>query len=195
MKDPAAVFQDVDGVILAGGRSSRLGQDKVLLSIGGKPLIAHLVDLLRPLVREIIVAGHHRPEFEPLGLQTLPDLYPDLGPLGGLYTALTSTDAPYVFLLAGDMPQVPTKLIQRIVRDRKKADAIIPRGPRGLEPLCAVYSRSCIGTLQNSLESGNRRIVNALDGLKVLMPGDLTTEGEPDPFFNINYQEDLERIK
>jgi molybdopterin-guanine dinucleotide biosynthesis protein A len=84
---------DVAGAILVGGRSQRFGKDKVLLPFQGKPLIAHLCGILEPLVREILIVGHPRPEFEALNLRVVEDLLPDAGPLGGIYTALKSTRA------------------------------------------------------------------------------------------------------
>ena len=195
MNASRAVFGDMDGAILVGGRSSRFGQDKVLLSIAGKPLIANLYELIQPLVREVLVVGHHRPEFDDLGFRVVMDLVPDSGPMGGLYTALMSTDARYVFVAAADMPYLSPSVIRKIAEYRGDADAVIPRGPRGLEPLCAVYSRSCTGPLHTSLEQGNRRIVNALEGLRILEPEIQAHRGERDYFFNINRPEDLEEME
>jgi molybdopterin-guanine dinucleotide biosynthesis protein A len=189
------VFEDITGVILIGGRSSRLGRDKVLLQLDGIPIIKHLHNGLKPLVHEVLLIGHRRPEFDPLGLRVVEDIMPGAGPLGGIYTALVSSETPFVFVVAGDMPFISTSLISTIVQARRDADAVIPSGPRGLEPLCAVYSRSCTEPFGASLEKGNRRIVSALEGLNTLKPEISVRNSEQDPFFNINYPEDLERIK
>jgi molybdopterin-guanine dinucleotide biosynthesis protein A len=185
---------DIAGAILAGGRSTRFGQDKVLLLFRDKPLLAHLRGVLEPVVSEMFIVGHPRPEFELIGLRVLTDLISDAGPLGGIYTALESIGAPFVLVVAADMPFLSTPLLRRILEPAMTADAVIPRGPRGLEPLCAVYSRSCIDPIRRSLDKGDRRIVRALQGMEVLNPEILVGEDEKDPFFNINYPEDYERL-
>lgn len=190
----SAVQVSTAGAILVGGRSSRFGQDKVLLPFGRKPLFAHLCDILNPLVDEVFIVGHHRPEFETLGLRVVADLVPDAGPLGGIYTALSSTKTPFVLAIGADMPYLTTSFLGKILQSAGNADAIIPKGPRGLEPLSAVYSRSCIEPMRKSLARGNRRIVRALEGMNILNPEIALPEGEKDPFFNINFPGDWEGI-
>jgi molybdopterin-guanine dinucleotide biosynthesis protein A len=93
------------------------------------------------------------------------------------------------------MPFLTPSLITRILSHRHKVDAVIPRGPRGLEPLCAVYSRACTDTLRQNLERGTLKILAALDGLRILSPEVAQQYGEPDPFININYPGDVEKLK
>jgi molybdopterin-guanine dinucleotide biosynthesis protein A len=193
--DSPAVLKDVTGAILVGGRSSRFGGDKVLVSIESRPLIVHLYDLFSPLVPEVLLVGHKRREFEALGLRVVEDVLPDAGPLGGIYTALLSAATPYVFAVAADMPFLSSSVIRTISGARRDADAVIPRGPRGLEPLCAVYARTCSDPIRASLDLGVRRIVTALEGLRILTPDIQAREGEKDPFFNINRPEDLDLLK
>lgn len=193
MSDLPAVYEDVTGVILVGGRSSRMGRDKMLVRLADGPILHHMRSLLEPHVPEILLVGHHRPEFDELNLRVIEDLFPDAGPLGGIFTALTSVTNPYVFVLAGDMPFLSASLIRSIIEAREEAEAVIPRGPRGPEPLCAVYSRSCVGQIHASLEKGNRRILTALEEMTVIMPDIDVKDSERDPFFNINYPEDLEK--
>jgi molybdopterin-guanine dinucleotide biosynthesis protein A len=190
-----AVFEDVTGAILVGGKSSRLGCDKVLLRLDGRPVFQHLCGLLEPLVFEVLLVGHNRPEFETLGFRVVQDIVPNAGPLGGIFTALMSATTPYVFVAAGDMPYLTVPLISTIVQDRGDVEAIIPKGPMGYEPLCAVYSRACTEPLRSSLERGNRRIMTALEGLKILTPEIPSKDEEQDPFFNINYPEDLKKLR
>jgi molybdopterin-guanine dinucleotide biosynthesis protein A len=194
VKGSGHLTDDVTAAILVGGRSSRFGQDKVLLSIDGKPLIAHLYDLLKQLVGEILVVGHYRQEFDEMGISVVEDLLPGAGPLGGIYSALISAHTPYVLAVAADMPFLTASIIEKIIEYRRRAEAVIPQGPRGSEPLCAVYSRSCADPIRSSLDSGNHRIITALEGFNILTPEiKIDNEGR-DPFFNINYPEDLEKI-
>jgi len=187
--------EDVAGAILVGGHSRRFGQDKVLLSFKGKPLISHLSGILEPLVREIMIVGHPRPEFEALKLRVVEDLLPNAGPLGGIYTALKSTEAPFILVVAADMPFLSPSLLRKILQARQGRDAVIPRGPRDFEPLCAVYSRTCLGTIARNLERGENKVVRAIKGMNVLALEIIIDGEEENPFFNINFPEDYESLK
>lgn len=187
--------REVTGVILTGGKSRRLGQDKVLLPYRGEPLVLHVHRILVELFPRVILVGHPRPELEALGLACIPDQVPGQGVLGGITTALDKAATPYIFVAGADMPFLTPSLISGILRYRAGADAVIPIGPRGLEPLCAVYSASCAPSFRQSLLEGVRRIVEALEGFVVLSPKIVPKEGEPDPFININRPEDLKILK
>ena len=195
MISSAAAFADVTGVILIGGKSKRLGRDKALLPYEGKPLALHMHDLFEGLFHRTVLIGHLRPELESYGLTCIEDLVPGKGVLGGIYTALTVGKAPYVFVAGVDMPFLTPTLISGILNHRHDADAVIPRGPRGMEPLCGVYSTSCTGTIKRNIESGTLQIMAALNGLKIVSPEIMPAAGEPDPFLNINYPEDWDALK
>jgi len=191
---PAVAFEEVTGAILIGGASRRLGRDKVLLPYKGMPLAAYQHSLLKNLFPRILLIGHPRSELQELGLICIPDLVPNKGALGGIYTALKTASTPYVFVAGADMPFLTTSLISDILGHRHGADAVIPRGPRGLEPLCAAYSTSCAEDIKQNLEKDMLKIMGALDGLAVLSPEVTPGDDEPDPFLNINYPEDLEKL-
>jgi len=195
MNPPAATFEEVTGAILIGGQSRRLGRDKVLLPYEGKPLAVHLQELLESLFSKVLLIGHPRPELEALGLTCTPDIIPDKGVLGGIYTALSAATTPHVFVAGADMPFLSSSLILKILDHRYDANAIIPRGPRGFEPLCAVYSASCANAIKQSFANDTLKVMVALCGLTVVSPEITVGNGEPDPFININYPEDLEMLK
>jgi molybdopterin-guanine dinucleotide biosynthesis protein A len=195
MTQPAATFEEVTGAILIGGKSRRLGRDKVLLPYDGKPLAVHLHGILNSLFPHVLLIGHPRPELKAMGLPLIPDLVPDKGVLGGIYTALSTATTPYVFIAGADMPFLTPSLISMILGYRHSADAVIPRGPRGLEPLCAVYTKSCADVMEKNLRDGTLKIMAALENMTVLSPEVSPDNGEPDPFININYPEDLEILK
>ena len=192
MNRPAAAFEEVTGAILVGGKSRRLGQDKALLPFNGKPLVVHMHKLLADLFPEVNLIGHPRPEFENIGLICVPDLIPRKGVLGGIYTALHMCTTPYVFIVGADMPFLTPSRISEVLAYRHRADAVIPMGPRGMEPLCAVYSSACTGTIKKNIEMDQLKVIPALDGLKILSPEIGNKDDEPDPFININYPKDLD---
>ena len=195
MRSSTAAFPEVTGIILIGGKSKRLGRDKVLLPFKGKPLALHMHDLFEGLFHRTLLIGHPRTELENYGVTCTPDLIPGKGILGGIYTALVFCSTPYVFVAGVDMPFLTPSLISGILNHRHDADAVIPKGPKGMEPLCAVYSTSCTSTIKRNIESGTLRIMAALDGLRIVSPEINPAAGEPDPFLNINYPEDWEDIQ
>ena len=195
MNSSAVAIDEVTGAILTGGKSRRLGCDKVLLPHEGKPLALHMHDLLRELFPRVILIGHARPELKIHGLECVEDLIPGKGVLGGIYTALNTAHTPHIFVAGADMPFITRSIISAVVSHRNGPDAVVPRGPRGLEPLCALYSSSCLPTIEQSLERGILKIMAALDGLQVVSPEVTPERGEPDPFININFPEDLEILK
>ncbi|MDF1536238.1 MAG: molybdenum cofactor guanylyltransferase [bacterium] len=185
---------EVGAAVLVGGQSSRFGRDKVLLEVDGEPLVKRSITLLSSLFSDVLVIGHDRPEFHILGIRAIEDLIPGKGSLGGLYTAVMTAGTPAVFVMAADMPFVSASLIDQVVRMRGGVDAVIPRGPTGFEPLCALYSRSCAAPMKKAIDKGSFRIMAALEGLKITNPEIMTVEGEGDPFANINTPEDWERL-
>ncbi|UCF30026.1 MAG: molybdenum cofactor guanylyltransferase [bacterium] len=191
----AGDLSDTTGVILVGGRSRRMGTDKVLLEIRGTPIVKDIFTRMSAVFQEILVVGHHREEFDALGISAIPDLIPESGVLGGIYTGLAEAKTPYIFAVAADLPFLDTDLIRHIASRRTGADAVIPRGPRGLEPLYAVYSRSCRGSMLESLQRRELKVLEAVAGLRVVSPEIGIAEGRPDPFINLNRPEDLERME
>jgi molybdopterin-guanine dinucleotide biosynthesis protein B/molybdopterin-guanine dinucleotide biosynthesis protein len=191
----AGDLSDTTGVILVGGRGRRMSRDKVLLEIGGTPIIMDIQDRMSSLFPEVLFVGHSRTEFDALGINATPDLIPGTGVLGGIYTGLAAAETPYIFAVAADMPFLDTDVIVRIASHRLGADAVIPRGPRGLEPLCAVYGRSCRDSMLESLQRGKLRVLEALAELTVVTPEITVEAGHPDPFLNLNTPEDLGKIR
>jgi len=195
--DPAHFdLTDVTGVVLVGGLSRRMGQDKILLTIDGTPLISLIHGKMLSLFEEVLVIGHHRPEFDSLNIISHRDLIPECGILGGIYTGLSLSKTHYIFAVAGDMPFLDMDLIVQIASHREGNDAVIPRGKSGMEPLFAVYSRSCLDTIRENLAEQNLKVMKALEGLRISTPQiHPPRDGSPDPLVNLNVPEDLDIFK
>lgn len=108
--------EQVTGVVLAGGRSSRFGSNKALLSLNEKTLLQKALNVLHPYCKEVLISGDY-PEYGAFNNVMLPDEISELGPLGGIYTSLKYTSTPYVLFLACDMPLVNGKLLEKMLRD------------------------------------------------------------------------------
>lgn len=160
----------VHGFVLAGGRSSRMGQDKALLRIDDRPLLQALAQRVAEACGGVTIIG--APElYGELGFETVPDLQPGNGPLGGIEAALDLGRADWNVVVACDMPNLTADLLGRLVAAAREttADCVVAVSPEGrLEPLCAVYRRSCLRTVRRALALGMRRVSMVLDELQVV---------------------------
>ncbi len=189
----------ISSIILAGGKNLRLGRCKALEAINGKSLLERIAERLRALSNEIIIVTSQEQRDLPIPSKTkiILDLYPDSGPLGGLYTGLVSVESSYSIVVACDMPFLNTELLSYMVELSSSFDAVVPRlGEGALEPLHAVYSKDCLDSIKGQLERGKRRVSLFLDAVNVRYVEQKECR-RFDPqllsFFNINNQLDLER--
>lgn len=181
------------GVLLAGGKSTRMGQDKALLEIDGKPLLLHGVERLRPHVREVLVIGDPR-KYGRIWPEVVPDEIPGMGPLGGIVTAMNAARFDRLLVMAVDVPGVNAALLERLVRELpEEADALVPRHDGQLEPLVAGYHRRCLPALMERLMTSQLSMHGALGEINTayldINPGE---GGWPEDLFrNLNSPADL----
>src|ERR1035437_3650070 len=156
-------FHNVAAFVLAGGASERMGQDKALLELGGVPMVMRAARLAQPYVVSVaIVAPQER--YAQLDLRILPDRWPGAGPLGGIATALGSTSAEWNLILGVDLPYLTPEWVAWLISHalESPAQAVVPESLQGLEPLAAMYHRSCGETLATAVERGVRRVTEGL---------------------------------
>ena len=185
--------------IQAGGHSRRMGQDKALLPFLGQPMIARLIERLAPVADEILVTTNHPQDYRFLEVPLYPDLIPDRGALGGVYTALSAAKEPLVAIIACDMPFINYALLAA-ERDRlieTEADIVIPHTGEGLEPFHALYRReTCLPHVSAAIEAGRWRVDSWFDRVN-LQTFPLAEIPRFDPqllsFKNINTPEDLQK--
>lgn len=139
--------------IQAGGKSSRMGTDKSFVPFRGRPLIATVIDAVAGLGDELILITNKPDEYAHLGLPMFGDLYPETGPLGGIYTAVYHATHPHVLTVACDMPWLNRPLLEYIVSLRETADVVVPRWDKFPEPLHAVYSKACLEPIKEKLDA------------------------------------------
>jgi molybdopterin-guanine dinucleotide biosynthesis protein A len=191
--------KDVSAAILAGGRSRRMGRDKALVEIGGRTMLARVLERLSPLFERIMIIGPEGPPLEDFGVPVYPDLRPGKGSLGGIHTALHYSPTERVFCSACDLPFINTDVVSHIISlAGGDCDAVVPRVNGELEPLCALYSTKISGAIEQNLDSGVRRIKTTLSSQRVrIVEGQELALMDPKllTFFNINTPADLERAR
>jgi len=188
-------------IILAGGKSSRLGRSKALQAIGGKSLIQWVIDHLAILSTEIIIATAHGeaiPCSSAVKIKTVADIYPGKGPLVGIYSGLIASSSSRAIVVGCDTPFLSAGLLEYMTQICSTFDIVVPRIKNKLEPLCAVYSKNCSGLIQGLLEQDEMRIRKLFSMVKVkYVEEDEINRFDPEhlSFFNINSQDDLERAR
>lgn len=181
--------------IQAGGRSSRMGRDKGLVELGGRPLVRHVMDRLGMLADEILVTTNDPSAYAGLGVPTAADEDPGAGALDGLRTALRAAQGERVLVCACDMPFASRPLAQAMLGLVDSADAVVPRVAGEFEPLFAVYVRACLPAIERALADGRRRVISFFPEVRVhaLEEADLRSiDADPWSFFNVNTPSDLE---
>jgi molybdenum cofactor guanylyltransferase len=187
--------------VLAGGRGRRMGADKASLEIGGRSVLERVLDCLMDIFTKILLVVQDENYNTPAGygerLKVVVDVLPGKGPLGGIYTALEHSPAPYVFVIACDMPYPSCDLIHCLLAEAPGRDAVVPRRGEYIEPLFAVYSRETRGKILPRLESNRLKIHEFIDNLNVryLDENEISAcDPRSRSFFNINTPEDLENV-
>jgi molybdopterin-guanine dinucleotide biosynthesis protein A len=157
--------RQASGVVLAGGRSSRMDRDKALLPLDGQPLVAHVVDELRSQVDEVLVSANDAAKYAFLELPVIADRELDQGPMMAVASTLERARHDTVLFSPCDVPRLPATLVARMFREaRVGGDIIVPRDAHGrYESLFAIYRRSVFPELLRALHDGERRIVRIYD--------------------------------
>ena len=157
------------GYVLVGGRSSRFGGDKALAPWRGRPLAVWVAEQVRAASGSVTLVGSPE-KYAGLGLATVADTAPGLGPLGGVATALDHSRSPWNLLVACDLPHLRPEFLEWLLRQAASgaADIVMPVDRQGRdEPLCAAYSLQCRAPIAAALRSGVRKVTDAFAGLRV----------------------------
>jgi molybdopterin-guanine dinucleotide biosynthesis protein A len=147
-----------------------MGRDKALLTFRGAPLAVHVAQIVQKAAGSVTLVGRGE-RLAGLGLPTIEDKHPGRGPLGGIHAALSSTTSPWSLIVACDMPLLEAGFLETLLAaaERERCHAAMARNREGLaEPLCAVYHRDCLPTVEAALETGKLKITAALEPLRVV---------------------------
>lgn len=200
-------------LILAGGRSRRMGQDKLWLMLDGMPLIEHVVRRVLPLAAEVLLSAADAQPFaafagrlcaEGVPARVVSDVYAGAGPLAGLHAGLAAAQHDLVLALAGDMPFVNEVLLRHMIALAEGFDAVAPLVPHpqtgelAWEPLHALYRRSCLSAVTARLAAGERRVQSFFPDVRVrAVPAAELARYDPAglSLFNVNTPEDWQRAR
>ncbi|MDE2843297.1 MAG: molybdenum cofactor guanylyltransferase [Chloroflexota bacterium] len=191
--------EPVTGIILAGGRSRRLGRDKAVEPFGGQPFIRRVIERVAPLTSEIVVVVADSARADSLPLEPAHriavDIFPEGGSLGGIFSGLAAAENPWGLVVACDMPFLNRDLLEHMLAQREGWDAVVPQPGSFPEPTHALYSRACLPSIEARLQANDLKISGFFDQVRVkyLAQEEIETfDPALHSFFNVNSPEDLE---
>jgi molybdopterin-guanine dinucleotide biosynthesis protein A len=154
--------------VLAGGQSSRMGQDKAFLEVGGRPVIKRVLEVASPLTDDLFISTNSPERYAKFGLRLVADIYPDKAALGGIYSVIQAARYGSVLVLACDMPFLNAALLKYLIELAPLADVIAPvLEPPQPETLHAVYSKNCLPAIEARLLANKLRIIGFFDDVSV----------------------------
>lgn len=202
---PGNIIGDIACVVLVGGESRRMGEDKASADLAGKPLVERVLDVVRPLFAEIYIGAHEESASGELyGLPVIVDTLPGRGPALGVCAALDKVSLEKVFIVSCDLPMLSTEVIEYLAKESEGFDAVVPMIDGRAQTTCAIYSRACLAPLEervSSNEKGGRgltRFLEETEGLKVRYVTEVelkNIENSVESFVDVDTPEDLEEAK
>ncbi|WP_319469490.1 molybdenum cofactor guanylyltransferase [uncultured Pseudodesulfovibrio sp.] len=188
---------NIAGIILAGGLGTRMGHaKKAFIEIGGQPIIERLLNVYRPLFPEIVIAAREAGDFSGFKERVAVDRFDARSSLTGIHAGLAAMSTTHGFFAACDAPFLQSGLVERLIAEvSDDDDVVIPLKEDGYrEPLCAVYSKRCLPSIEAQLDRGDYKIIRFFDQVRVReVPVSKLVDGDPEmvSFFNVNTPEDL----
>jgi len=188
------------GIIMAGGKSSRMGTNKALLKIDGKTVIERIADELQKCVDEIIVVTNHFDDYRFLGYPMVEDIYKEMGPMGGIHAGLLASTTEKNLVVACDMPFISADLGRFLLTQLDNYQVVVPEIEDQFHPLFAGYKKELAPIIEEALKENQLRIRYFFKQLKTktIYLEDITKENitfNHNNVYNMNYPDDYEQAK
>ncbi len=178
-------------VIMAGGASSRMGVDKSMLAIDGRPMIERISEQLRGTFDQILISANEADKYIHLGFEVVPDKVPGQGPLMGIASAMEASSNELNFVVACDIPNIDIRFVRRMLAEAEENDIVVPETRDGkYEPLFAVYNKSALVAINEVLSLGGRKISDVFGRCRVKY-----TELQAERLVNLNTRAEYEEFQ
>jgi molybdopterin-guanine dinucleotide biosynthesis protein A len=184
---------EVTGIILAGGKSLRMGTEKGLQELCGKPLIQYAIQAFSGLCDTIIISSSSK-AYQSLGYKVVADLFPGIGPMGGIYSALKQSKTEKNLVLSCDLPFVSKELMSFILNNSDGCQVAVPwQGYQHYEPLCGFYNLSVQDQINAFIQKGNYKLPDLFEEINInrLTIGSQLDFYQENLFLNVNSKHDL----
>lgn len=183
------MMSKVAGIVLAGGKSSRMGRDKARLDCGSRDFIEHSIATLQPVSDEVYVSCGPVCQYQEYGAPVIVDDISSAGPLGGMVTVMRTVKADTFLFLPVDNPMIPTALYRYMLELLEDFDAVVPELHGYFEPLCALYRADCLPAMEKAISQGKRKIKSFYPDIRIrtLTEEEIRSIGNPEVLFlNVN---------
>jgi len=185
------IQEQATAIIMAGGSSSRMGVDKSMLPIKGRPMIERISEQLRGAFSQILVSANEVDKYSHLGFEIVSDKIPGEGPLMGIASALQASNNELNFVVACDIPGIDIRFVRRMLAEADGFDIVVPKVDDGkYEPLFAVYRKSALIAINDVLSSGRRKISDVFGRCRVKY-----IELDTERFVNLNTMAEYEEFQ
>jgi len=188
--------KSITGIVLAGGRSSRMGSDKSLIKLKDKSLVEYAIDALKPLCSKVVISSNNF-IYDFTGCEVWPDELPYRAPMIGIYSCLKRSETDVNIILSCDMPLMSTAMLQYLLENSVNHDITVPMHEDNfIEPLCGIYKRSSIGILEKYINQENFRLNECIQAgsHQLVLAGSNLSFYTPGLFSNVNSPEDFRNI-
>lgn len=185
------------GIILAGGKSSRMGRDKALILLKNRTFLEHSITKMKELFQEVLVVSDKSNKYQVSNIKQVVDIYPGCGPLGGIHAGLYTSEFEWVMVTACDMPCWDRKIIDELMKLRPGYDAVVPEVKNKPEPLFSLYNKSCLPVIEQLLKQKSLKVTDLFSKIHTKKV-DIQNLGKnifPEEFININTPEDMAKYK
>lgn len=181
----------ITGIILSGGQSKRMGNDKAFIQNDGKTLLENAFEICAPFCSTVLISSNNQ-KHEIHGTKIIPDEIINCGPLAGIYTCLKKSGTSWNFVISVDAAFVTSEFVTFLLSQAMDYDAVVPVHTFGKEPLIALYNKSALPEMRKRLEVGNFKMHDLLNSLKTkYVDSQEWVERFPKLFRNLNRPEDL----
>jgi len=181
----------ITAIILAGGKSTRMGIDKASLVFNQKTLLENAIKICRSVCHDVLISSNN-PAHQRDEIPVVFDDFQNCGPIGGLFSGLKKSNTDWNFVLSVDSPLIKPEFIQKLISEIEDVDALVPFHKKGKEPLVALYHKNCLPEIEKRIVTGNFAIYQLFEPLNVkYVESECWLQKYPSLFYNINRPEDL----
>jgi len=192
------MYSDITGVILAGGKSSRMGVNKSFLKLGNQTIIERIVDLMKSIFSEVIIITNTPDEYKFLNLPLYEDIYKWKGPLAGIHSALTHSQTEKIFVLSCDVPLMSKEMIEYIIEYKTDKSIVFCEAAGYHQPLVGIYSKKILSDIEKFISNNEmsdksfHKFLNDID-TEIIHPQSLSFYRDK-IFFNVNSVDDFTEL-
>ncbi|MCF6332940.1 MAG: molybdenum cofactor guanylyltransferase [Draconibacterium sp.] len=181
----------ITGIILAGGKSLRMGTDKAFIRLNEQTLLERAIKLCTPFCQPVLISSNNE-EHDVFGYKIIPDEFKNCGPLGGIHSCLKKSETNWNFVISVDSAFVEHEFVKFLVSETNNFDAVVPIHAKRKEPLIAIYNKSSLSEIEKMLQSGNFKMHNLINSINTkFVNAQKWVEKYPKLFLNLNLPEDL----